>query len=103
MLPKEKNKMNLNILQMLRSRGMPDATPFPGEQGFQSTDQDLDQMGNVLIAGGQPIPPKKLDKLPMPPKQGTEEKKKKKRRPDEEEDPTEFLQADEAVEISGVN
>lgn len=64
MLEKQKNRMNLKILGMLREKGAPTLTPFPGEQGFESTDLDLDQMGDVLVAGSKPeeLPNKKKKK-----------------------------------------
>ena len=88
--------MNLNILQMLRDRGMPDATPFPGEQGFQTTDQDLDEMGNILIAGTQPIPKQK-----KPISDRFRERDRKKRKGQESLE--DFVPADESIPISGRN
>lgn len=99
MIPKEKSKMNLKILSMLRDKGAPALTPFPGEQGFESSDIDLDEMGDVLLAKGKPEPraeeekPKKKKKKPQPPEHT----------PEEEEEALKFVPADESIQIGGVN
>lgn len=80
MIPKEKNKMNLKILGMLRDKGAPALTPFPGEQGFESNDLDLDRMGDVLVSGTR-IGPKEEDRGELPKKP-----KKKIKVPKEDED-----------------
>jgi hypothetical protein len=60
MLREQKNRMNLKILQMLRNKGAPELSPFPGEQGFESEGMDEDQFGDV-VRGGQPeLSPEKL-------------------------------------------
>ena len=74
---------------MLRDKGAPSMTPFPGEQDFQSTDVDLDQMGDVVLSG--PTSEEKPEEL------------RKRKRKIRQEDPTEFVLADEAVQIGGVN
>lgn len=51
MLKEQKNKMNMKILEMLRNKGAPSLSPFPGEQEFESEDLDLDNIGDVTIAG----------------------------------------------------
>jgi hypothetical protein len=89
MLKKDRDKTNLKILSMLREKGAPSLTPFPGEQDFQSKDLDLDQMGDVLISG--PTSEEKPEEL------------RKRRRKMRQEDPTEFLQSEESVQISGTN
>jgi hypothetical protein len=48
MLKKNRDKMNLKILGMLRQKGAPSLTPFPGEQGFESEDVDDSQYGDVV-------------------------------------------------------
>ena len=74
--------MNLKILEMLRSKGAPSLTPFPGEQGFESEGMDEDQFGDV-VRGAQPeLSPEKL--------------KRKKRK-----SPEEFVPAEESVNIIG--
>lgn len=96
MLPKDKNKMNLQILQMLRDKGAPALTPFPGEQDFETSDMDLDQMGDVLIAGNKPMPEEKKaisDRL-------RERDRKKKKR---QESPEDFVPADESIPLGGGN
>lgn len=62
MLRKDRNKMNLNILEMLRDRGVPAATPFPGEQEFESSDVDLDQVGDVVASPAIESPEKRKKK-----------------------------------------
>lgn len=62
MLPKQRSKSNLRILEMLREKGAPSLSPFPGEQGFETEDLDLDQMGDILLAKGQPEQSKKKKK-----------------------------------------
>jgi|NOAtaT_6_FD_contig_21_1612294_length_480_multi_3_in_0_out_0_1 hypothetical protein len=82
MMKKDRDKMNLRILGMLRQRGAPSLTPFPGEQGFESEDVDLDQTGDVVAAdatGGL----------------SSTERRKKKRRPEE------FVAAEESVNLIG--
>lgn len=86
---------------MLRDKGAPSMTPFPGEQDFEATDVDLDQMGDVLLANNTGI---EKPKLPMP------EAKKKKKKPassgrtaEEQESALEFVPADETIQIAGVN
>lgn len=99
MIPKEKSRMNLKILDMLRSKGAPAVSPFPGEQDFESMDVDLDQMGDVLLAKGKPEPkateeqPKKKKKKPQMPA----------RTPEEQEEALKFVPADESVQMGGVN
>lgn len=75
--------MNLKILEMLRNKGAPSLSPFPGEQGFESEDMDEDQLGDV-VRGAQP--------------ELSPEKKKRKKRlgiekaaPSEEEQPVSIL------------
>lgn len=89
MLPNQKSKMNMKILEMLRDKGAPQLSPFPGEQDFETTDLDLDQMGDVLVSG--------------PTSQEKPEELKKRRRKIRQENPEEFVPADEAVQIGGRN
>ena len=89
MLKKDKNKMNLKILGMLREKGAPALTPFPGEQDFETTDTDLDELGDVLVAGN--VDEKKA------------EQERRKKRKNRQEDPTDFVPADENIQIGGVN
>lgn len=106
MIPSQKNKMNLKILEMLRDKGAPAVTPFPGEQGFEAEDLDLDQMGDVLVAKGGPAAgpedekSKKKKKKPAPP---AEDDYRKGRTKEEIESSFDFVPADEAVQIHGVN
>ena len=104
MTPDQKNKMNLRILSMLRDKGAPALSPFPGEQAFEAEDVDLDSMGDAVQ---KPMLPEEL----LPPgkgeKKGLEKKKKRPRMParaagGREEEP-EFVLADESVPITGVN
>lgn len=81
MLKEQKNKMNLRILEMLRDKGAPGLSPFPGEQDFESTDMDEDQFGNIVRGRSEELSPEK--------------KKKKKRAPEE------FQSAQEPVDIIG--
>lgn len=81
MLREQKNKMNLKILEMLRSKGAPGISPFPGEQEFESLDMDEDQFGDVVRGRQEELSP---------------EKKKKKKRAQEE-----FVSAQEPVSIIG--
>ena len=89
MLPNQKNKTNLKILGMLRERGAPQMTPFPGEQDFQSTDLDLDEIGDVLVSG--------------PTSQEKPEELKRRRRKIRQDDPERFASADEIVSVAGTN
>jgi len=81
MLREQKNKMNLKILEMLRSKGAPGISPFPGEQDFESLDMDEDQFGDVVRGRQEELSPEK--------------KKKKKRSPEE------FVPAEESVNPIG--
>lgn len=100
MLPDQKNKMNLRIIEMLRSKGAPAASPFPGEQDFESTDHDLDEMGDVLIAGRPEALEKAQEKGPVPaPKKKKPVPKSSKPTPAEEE----WVPADRSEMIGGVN
>lgn len=82
MITKEKNRMNLKILEMLRNKGAPALSPFPGEQGFEAEGMDEDQFGDI-VRGAQPeLSPEKL--------------KRKKRK-----SPEEFVPAEESANIIG--
>lgn len=48
MMKKNRDRMNLKILEMLRSKGAPAISPFPGEQDFESEDVDDSQYGDVV-------------------------------------------------------
>lgn len=48
MMKKNRDRMNLKILEMLRSKGAPAMSPFPGEQDFESEDVDDSQYGDVV-------------------------------------------------------
>ena len=63
MLPEEKNKKTLSILNMMRSRGVPaqEVSPFPGEQ--ESATEDLDDG-----AAGEVVTPASALVLPKPPR-----------------------------------
>lgn len=86
---------------MLRDKGAPALTPFPGEQGFESADMDLDQFGTVLQSGsGLSATQKKKKKKPVaPPKKDYKEGRTK----EEIESSLEFVPSDETVQIGGVN
>lgn len=60
MLPKEKSKKTLDILNMLREKGAPAASPFPGEQDAAGSTVDTGADGVVTAAP--------MEKLPVPPK-----------------------------------
>ena len=83
MLREQKNKMNLKILEMLRNKGAPSLSPFPGEQDFESLDMDEDQFGDVIRGRQEELSP--------------EERKKKKRKPEAKD----FEPAQEPVSILG--
>lgn len=82
MIPKQKSKLNLRILNMLREKGAPSMSPFPGGQGFQSEDMDEDQYGEVVRGKSEELVPSK---------------KKKKKQPEDED----FELAQESVNIIG--
>ena len=60
MLPQEKNKKTLGILNMLRDKGAPAASPFPGEQDAAGSTVDTGEEGVVTAAP--------IEKLLVPPK-----------------------------------
>lgn len=66
MIPKQKSKLNLRILSMLREKGAPSMSPFPGEQGFQSEDMDEDQYGNTVRGKSEELVPSKKKKKKQP-------------------------------------
>ena len=77
MLPNDRNKQTLLILSKLKERGMPPASPFPGEQGATVAGQDLSPQGDVTgaidpeLAGLQPgIKKKKPPLIGQPPEKG---------------------------------
>jgi len=66
MLPKEKNKKTLDILNMLREKGAPTASPFPGEQDATGTTVDTGEDGVVMAAPMEKLPvPLKKNKKPL--------------------------------------
>ena len=81
MMRKQRDKMNLKILGMLRQKGAPALTPFPGEQGFESEDIDVDGTGDIVTATTGVS--------------DSAERRKKKRRPED------FVAAEESVNIIG--
>jgi hypothetical protein len=64
MLPAEKNKKTLDILNIMRTRGVPSnvVSPFPGEQKPGSEDVDIGMSGDIIASPstlGLPQPPLK--------------------------------------------
>lgn len=66
MIPKQKSRLNLRILNMLREKGAPSMSPFPGDQGFQSEDMDEDQYGDTIRGKSEELVPSKKKKKKQP-------------------------------------
>ena len=54
MTPTKRGKMTLEILGKLREKGAPTLSPFPGEQAFESQDEDISPDGSIV--GGEISP-----------------------------------------------
>lgn len=66
MLPQEKNKKTMGILNMLRDKGAPAASPFPGEQDAAGSTVDTGEDGVVTAAPMEKLPvPLKKNKKPL--------------------------------------
>ena len=60
MLPSQKNKATISILEKLRQSGAPAISPFPGEQEEEMEGQDLDLMGSLTSGVPEELRRKKL-------------------------------------------